>query len=272
MPDLSRSSFDAFTCRDDLTTFIANASVTGAPFARAITPLPTERGGVAFPTAAPEGFEWIGENGTIPEVDLNDAAEIVAVAKLAGILTMSNEFVDDNELPMGDLLRKAVADSMGPKLDRGLLFGAGAPEPVGVLAAAPLTAVFPDFRQGVIAAWGELLDAGADAEQVVAFASGATVAGELARTTADDVPIHADGAAAMVGPGIRLIPVPSLSAGEVLVADLSGLYLVLRSDFTADFSEHAGFAKDQVLLRIKGRFACACPTPEKTLRRVPAGS
>lgn len=268
----SSSSFDGFTCRDELTTFIANAAVTGAPFARSITPLPTERGSVSFPTASPTGFDWVAENGLIPTVDLNDGADVVAVAKLAGLLGMSNEFVNDNELPMSDLLRKAVADAMGPKLDHGLLFGAGAPEPLGVLAAAPTTLPYGDFRFGVIAAWGELVDAGADPEQIVAYASGATVAAELARVDLEDAPIHADGAAAMVGPGIRMIAVPTLSLGEILVADRSALYLVLRQDFEAEISGHAGFANDQSLMRIKGRFAVACPTPEKSLRRVPSAS
>lgn len=272
MPDTTTSSFDGFVCRDEITSFIANAAVTGAPFARAITPMPTDKGAVTWPRAAPEGFGWVSEGGTIPDVDLNDDSYTVGIAKLAGLVTMSSEFIDDGDLPMSEMLRKAVADSMGPKLDNGLIFGAGAPEPLGVLASAPVTDVFPDFRQGVINAWGELVDEGADPEQVVAFASGSTVAAELARTTLDGVPVYANGAEAMVGPGIRLVAVPQLSAGQVLVADTSGLYLVLRQDFAADFSEHAKFSTDQIVLRIKGRFACACPTPQRTLRRVPSGS
>jgi len=69
-----------------------------------------------------------------------------------------------------------------------------------------------------------------------------------------------------------MIAVPSLSLGEILVADRSALYLVLRQDFEAEISPHAGFANDQSLMRIKGRFAVACPTPEKSLRRVPQTS
>jgi len=272
MPDLNSSSFDGFTCRDELSSFVANAAVSGAPFARAITPLPTERGGVAFPTVSPTGFGWVSEGAPIPAVDLNDSADVVAVAKLAGLITMSNEFVDDNELPIGDLLRKAVADSMGPQLDFGVLFGSGPPEPVGVLDSAPEAIGGADFRADIIAAWGELVDAGADPMSIVAFASARVVAWELGRTTLDGVPIHADGAEAMVGPGIRLVAVPTLSAGQTLVADVSGLYLVLRQDFEAKFSEHAGFANDQAVMRVKGRFAVACPTPGKTLRLITAAS
>lgn len=272
MSDLTTSSFEGFTARDELSTFVANACVLGSPFARSITPLPTEKGGVAFPTVSPTSFGWVSEGAPIPEIDMGDGADVVAVAKLAGLIEMSNEFLDDNDLPISDLLAKAVADSMGLSLDTGLLFGGGAPEPVGVLASAPEYTGGADWRADVIGAWGSMVDAGANGAAIVAFASASVVAWELARTTTDGVPIHPDGAAPMVGPGIRLIAVPALSAGQTLVADVSGLYLVLRSDFEAKSSEHAGFRNDQAVLRVKGRFACACPTPAKSLRVITSAS
>lgn len=270
---LDTTNFDRFTARDELSTFVANAAVTGAPFARNLTPLPTSRGGVAIPRANPTGFGWVGEGQAIPSVNMNDDADVVAVAKLAGLVTMSSEFIDDNELPISDLLGQTVADSMGPELDDGLLFGAGAPEPEGVMDAAPEAVGGADFRADVIGAWGELVDAGANAETIVAFASASVIAWELARVSeGSGVPIHQDGAAAMLGPGIRLVPVPTLSAGQTLVADVSRLYLVLRSDFEAEISDQAAFATDQILMRVKGRFAVACPTPGKTLRAITAAS
>ena len=150
----------------------------------------------------PTGLGWVAEGAPIPAVDLNDSA-VVAVAKLAGLVTMSNEFADDNELPIGDLLRKAVADSMGPTLDSGLMFGSGPPEPEGVLDSAPEAIGGPDFRADMITAWGKLVDAGADGASIVAFASARVVAWELSWTTTDGVPIHADGAEAMVGQSER---------------------------------------------------------------------
>jgi hypothetical protein len=39
-------------------------------------------------------------------------------------------------------------------------------------------------------------------------------------------------------------------------------------------SDQAKFATDQIVMRVKGRFAVACPTPDKSLRRAnhPAAS
>lgn len=266
------SSFDGFVARDAISTFVANAAVTGAPFARAINPLPTMKGSVAIPRSNPTGFDWVAETGTIPDVAVNDDADVVAVAKLAGIVTFSNEFLDDADLPISDLLGEAVADSMGPALDSGLLFGGGPPAPDGVVAVAPTIAGSADLRADVIEAWGELVDAGAAADQIVAFCSASTLAFEMSRTTDDGAKFHMDGAQAMLGPGIAMIAVPSLSGGETLVADRSRLYLVLRSDFQADMSEHANFGTDEAAMRIKGRFAVACPTPNKTIRTITPAS
>lgn len=129
-----------------------------------------------------------------------------------------------------------------------------------------------DFRATIIGAWGSLVDAGADTTSIVAFASASTVAWELAHTTTDGVPIHADGPAPMVGPGVRLVAAPSLSGGETLVVDTSRTFLVVRNDFQVDFSEHASFGTDGTPCRVKGRFSVACPHPEKSLRVIESAS
>lgn len=269
---ITTASFDSAFWPDDVTAAIALACITGAPFARSLTPRPTSKGSVSFPRANPTGFAWTGEGQPLPAVALGDDADVIAVAKLAGLITFSNESLDDPDEPIGDLLAAAVADAMGPDLDDGLLFGAGGVEPEGCFSLAPESIGGANFRADVIGAWAELVDAGADPASIVAFASASVIGWELARTTLDGVPIHADGAEAIVGPGIRMVAVPSLSAGQTLVADVSRLFLVVRNDFETKFSDQAAFANDQALCRIKGRFAVACPQPAKTLRKITAAS
>jgi HK97 family phage major capsid protein len=268
MTDVFTTDFEGFTARDQLSTFVANAAVTGAPFARNITPLPISRPGITFPRVNPSGFGWVAEGAPIPDVDLNDDAYSIAASKLAGILTMSSEFIDDNELPISGLLGEAVADSMGPTLDEGLLYGSGlTPEPEGILVSADFGPARGNLREAVIACWGELVDAGADGEGIVCFASGSIVAAEMGRTNDEGTPIHPAGSVPMIGPGIRMVAVPTLSAPDVLVADVRRLYLVLRDDFEAKMSTEAKFTTDQIAVRIKGRFSVACPTAGKALRR-----
>ena len=69
--------------------------VGGSPFASALRRYPTNRTAVAFPIAAPDRPGWIPEMGVIPEIGLNDDADIVAVKKLSEILPISNESIDD---------------------------------------------------------------------------------------------------------------------------------------------------------------------------------
>ncbi len=88
--------------------------LTGAPFAQALTPLPTDRGSVAFPKAGPTGAGWVKELDPIPAVTLNDDADVIAACKLAGLIQLSNESLDDAALPIGDLVGQAIRDSMGP--------------------------------------------------------------------------------------------------------------------------------------------------------------
>lgn len=264
------SDFSGILVPPELVQFIATNCVTGAPFARSLTLLPTQSGSVGFPTVAPDSFDWVAEAQSLPGVDVNPSGPIVAVAKLAGMVGLGNEFISDNALPISTLLGQAIADAMGPKLDVGLLRGEGPPEPTGILASVTAAeSQGTDFRTDTIKAWGELVDAGADPATIIAFANAYTVAEELARvTTSEGAPIHPDGAAAMVGPGIALIPVPSLDDGEVIVCDKSAVYLVQREDFTVEASTDYLFGSDQIALRIKGRFAVASPTVSKSMRTI----
>src|SRR5215469_11627956 len=57
-----------------------------APFANSLTRLNTSSATVIFPTAAPSGQAWVPELGLIPLMSLGDDADVVGLAKLAGIL------------------------------------------------------------------------------------------------------------------------------------------------------------------------------------------
>ena len=80
---ITTASFDSAFWPDDVTGAIALACVTGAPFARSLTPRPTSKGHVSFPRANPSGFGWVGEGQPLPAVALGDDADVIAVAKLA---------------------------------------------------------------------------------------------------------------------------------------------------------------------------------------------
>src|ERR1700760_1534589 len=71
----------------DVQQRIINLLIEQTAFAASITRLPTRSGSVVLPVASPSGAAWIAELARIPLMSLNDRAEVVAVAKLAGCST-----------------------------------------------------------------------------------------------------------------------------------------------------------------------------------------
>jgi hypothetical protein len=261
-----RASFDGVPFQPQVVQQIANLLVTGAPFARRLTMFPTTRGSVAWPTASPVGQTWIAELGAFPTITLNDDSYLAVVAKLGGILTLSNESIGDSVFNIESALSLLLRDTLSASLDDGLLYGAGVPAPNGIVALATASAGGPDLRSSVIGSWGELTAAGADPSAIVAFVNPIAAAGEMGRVTLDGVPVHADGTALRVG-SVELIPTPKMHVDDVLVVDTSAVYLVARDDFSVDLSQDFGFSTDSTALRIKGRFAVAAPAPLRSLRK-----
>ena len=135
-PAVSSGDFGGILVPRDVQARIINLLIEQAAFGNSITRLPTSAGEVAFPVAAPSGAAWIGELARIPLMSLNDRAEIVAVAKLAGLLDVSNEMVSDSAINITAQFTTLLRDSLSKQLDDGLLNGGGPPEPKGVIDAA----------------------------------------------------------------------------------------------------------------------------------------
>ena len=58
---------------------------------------------------------------------MGDGADIVAACKLAGLVSLSNESLDDASIPIGELTGNAIRDSMGPTMDRDCSTATGSP-------------------------------------------------------------------------------------------------------------------------------------------------
>ena len=84
-------------------------------------------------------------------MSLNDRAEVVAVAKLAGLLDVSNEMISDAAINLTAQFTTLLRDSLSRQLDDGLLFGGGPPAPKGVVATAA-EAAGADLLEAVLTA------------------------------------------------------------------------------------------------------------------------
>ena len=79
--------------------------------------------------------------------------------------------------------------------------------------------------------------------------------------------VFPNGFAAALG----LVPVTVPDLDPPLVYDRSRLYLVLRDDSSVEMSRDFRFEFDATTFRVRARMACACPDPNKGLRRLAVG-
>jgi HK97 family phage major capsid protein len=251
---------------------ILNLLVGGAPFSStALTPFPTQRHSVAFPTAKPERPAWLGEMEPIPVVGLGDDADIVATCKLASIVLLSNEGFADADRNMSTEFGNLLRDSASAELDRGVLYGdPDDHEPRGLVAVAP-AAAGADLGAAITTAIGSIGDAGGTATHLCARPS--VLAAARDQRDNAGVQLHPNG----IGPSYGLIdvPVPELKPADILVTNRERLWLITRSDFTVDFSDDWAFDRDARAYRLRGRFAVGAPDLPKGLRKLnvtPAGA
>ena len=243
---------------------IVSAIVGGAPFARSLTPLPTNRASVSFPQLDPDDPEWVAELGEIPLLTPDTSEYEVAVSKLAGSILISVESIEDTDFPVTQQTEQILRDTFSDKLDRDFIGGTGPhPTPTGILAVADeVTGI--DWLDAVIKAKAEIATAGGEASHV-AFSP--NIIGDL-EGTRDEIghQLYPDAATQFGG----LETVSAVSATQPVVYDSSRLWMAIRRDFQADFSRETSEAWNRYAqsLRIVGRFALAAPLPSRSVRKL----
>ena len=219
---ITTGSFAGTPFPPDVQAQIINLLISGTPFAASLTRQPTNRNSVAWPVASPTGFAWLNELQTFPTVDLADDAYVAAIAKIGGIVDVSNESISDTSINLSASLATVLQDSLSRDLDLGLLNGGGPPEPVGVIGVAP-PALGADLLAQVTAAKGAIGDAGGTPTALAISAT--ALATEDARQGTAGLMYPAGFAAAM---GLVPVVVPALAVP--LVYDQSRCYLAVRND------------------------------------------
>ena len=261
-PPVTTGSFRSVLHPPDVAA-ILNLLVGGSPLASVLSRYPTGRSNVAFPTAKPDRPGWIPEMGDLPVVGLGDDAVIVAVAKLAEIVMVSNESVSDASVNLTNEVGNLLQDSASAELDRGVAYGSGPPEPEGIVAAAP-AAAGADLAEALSNAIGSVGDAGGNVNYLAARPSVLAAA----RNSRDNEGrmLYPGGLGAAFG--VTEVGVPELAAADVLALDTSRIWLIVRNDFDVAISQDYAFRQDAAAIRLKGRFAVAAPSVEKALRRL----
>jgi hypothetical protein len=269
-PGVHTGSFGGYPFPPHVIAQIIDLLISGAVFAPSMTRQGTQRSSVAWPTAKPTGWAWLDELQPFPVIDVADDAYVVAVAKIGGIVDLSNEGFSDSSINMSAQLGDLLRDSLSRDLDIGLLTGGGPPAPVGVVGVAPEVEA-ADLHAAVTVARGQIGDAGGTANTLAALPS-VLAAADAQRSEGDTgVLVYPNGFAASLG--LRPVGVPGLTAP--LVYDATRCFLVVRDDPTVDASRDWHFDRDAYSIRVKARIAAAIPDVPKAIRKLkvtPAGS
>ena len=261
MPGLVTGSFGGVLTPAQVWALL-NALIEGAPFSASLTRAETATGTLAFPTVAPSGFSWLEQLQEVPELTPGDTALIVSVAKIAGLLPVSSEMQSDAAVNITTWVQGALADSLSRDLDLGILGGAGAPAPTGVLGQADEVAgnTLTEATGNAIAEIGE---AGGRTSTIAM--SPTVYAAELTRE--DDLGhlVHPDGLPDFLG--LRIVQFPGLASP--LVYDAARCFLVLGQDSTV--TVHDDPRHDAMLLLVKARANVGIPVKGKAIRALAIG-
>lgn len=257
-------SFRGYPFPPDVVARIIALLVGGAPFSDSLTRQGTNRSSVAWPTAKPTGFAWLDELQPFPTVNMNDDAYVVAIAKIGGIVDLSNESVDDASFNVTTAVATVLHDSLSRDLDLGILNGSGPPEPVGVIGVA-LPAAGDDLLAAVAAARGSIADAGGTPTTIAL--SGTMLAEADTDRDANGQLVYANGFAAAAG--LTAVVVPELATP--LVYDSSRCFLAVRDDAAVDVSGDWHFHLDALSVRIKARVTAGIPDVPKAIRKLEIG-
>jgi HK97 family phage major capsid protein len=246
----------------DIVVPLINKGLSGAPFFDALTRRETDRAQLDVLSVNPTGLGWVPEGEPIPEVDLGIGKAVVVPAKAAGLFDLSSESVDDAAFDLGAELGSALRTSLGPIVDDGVLYGDGTEgAPVGVYGS--LTPVDDtSLRYAAIKAAGEILAAGGTPD--VLFLTADAWANEMSRETVESMPVYT--AENFTIAGLRPVVVPKLHDGHAIVADSTGCYGVVRSDYAVEFDTSVGFRTDSVAVKVKVRVAAIIPAPNRSAR------
>jgi len=265
MTDITTQSFDGLVVPHEVTASIINTGLSGAPVFSTFTRRTTASNAVVFPTADPDGFDWVAQLGPIPDVDPHDSAVVVSPAKLGGLLLLSNESIADSAFPIADEVGRLIRDSMAPKADRDILYGDGTnPAAPPALIDALDTATGPTLRAAVVDAAAAIMSNGGTPTHVIL--SPALWAAEMERR--EDTP-HATGPLlADLGLNLTVSVAATLHDEDALVIDKTGCFGIVRKDYTIEASRETtqAWTHDGVSLRVLARLAATIPSPAKHAR------
>lgn len=246
---------------------LLSAIVGGNPLAASLTRFDANNGRAAFGIVSDiAGAAWTKEGEALPDNPITGATVVATAYQLGGIAMLSNRSIRDAAVDLFGEVQRVLRDYFNGVLDDGLAHGSGVdPNPLGLMSQAPAAAGGTDLWTAAWSAIGEISAAGGVAD-TIALSVEDTVA-EASRLDGDQKPLY-PGGFTQFGP-LNVVTVPALAAGESLVYDAAGVFLVVGSDFAIQPStDYApAYSTNSTALRTVGEFTAVAPIPAKSIRK-----
>lgn len=198
---------------------------------------------------------WLDELEEIVN-DRPEGDDLVLTPKKVGALNvLSNESVDDSNPSELDAVGQAMLRAIGLAVDIAIWHGAGGKQPVGVLEADPLPAVYGDVDYtNIVRAAGTIMAAGGVPN--VLFANPLNLVELQLATDGNNRPLiqpDASQGASRTIAGLTIWPTPALIEGEAVVAQADQIVVAVRKDASVAFSTDAKFSQDGTVARVIAR-------------------
>jgi hypothetical protein len=173
------------------------------------------------------GAAWTKEGDALPDIAVDSAALIAVAYQLGGIPMITNRAVRDSAVNLLADLRRILRDYLGTVLDDGLLHGSGTEPGLPSVVALATAWTGADLWDATGAAVGEFAAAGGVAITITLCPADAVA--EAFRCDEENRPLYPYGLTRLAG--LDVVTVPALTAGETLVYDRAGYFLVVGDNF-----------------------------------------
>lgn len=244
--------------RTEWASYVLEHLATASVLLRAGARLVPVRGRIThIPRTLTDGAAtWTAEGAEIASSAPTGDTLVLTPKKLANVVSLSRESVEDapiDELDaVGDALTRSVAQAIDDRA-----FGtaiATATEPAGLRSYAIPAQAGGVTIDNVIRASGTVASYGAIANAIFVNPADLTTL-RLAKDTTNKPLLQPDlqaGGAERIA-GATVYPTPTLAVGNVIVADAAQIVVGIRRDVEVSFSSEAKFTADSVAARVTAR-------------------
>jgi len=251
-----------FTAEDWSQFVLDHLYLDSVLFASGATRIVSAKKQVHVPRVLTDGNAvWPGEGNAITSTDPTADEMILTFQKVAKLVTMSNESIDDSEEDVLRAVALAAIRAVALEADKQLFAGDGlSNKPLGITKVSSIPTVSPaasvDYA-GLVKAAGLIRAAGGNPD--VAFINPVDfTALELALDGANR-PLYQsanDGPAERIA-GLRPYVTAAMPSGKALVAQADQIVVGVRNDPTLKVSNDAAFTSDSAVARVIARVDAA---------------